>query len=233
MKTVRAIPLFSILIATAAYAQPTDPYTKPCAVGEPQTHVEDPCKKADAETPAAQPAVASLQPADATTQPSKTVDDEGGWHTPPGKRFVSGFRIGWMYLNGINTPNAARPNGESMAMQFGLKSPNMFLIGYEGFYRIIGHSWLNVLMVGNLSVAGLDQSRFLPTASGLLGFEFNRSFQLGVGVNVTPDPQAISHMIVAAGWTPSIGSIQPPIHGFFIPDADGNFRVGATVGMNW
>jgi hypothetical protein len=40
-------------------------------------------------------------------------------------------------------------------------------------------------------------------------------------------------MIIAAGWTPLVGSIQTPVHGFFMPDADGNFRVGATVGMNW
>ena len=90
----------------------------------------------------------------------------------------------------------------SLKKEFGLKSPNMMLLGYEGFYRIVGHSWLNVLMVGNVTVAGLEQSKFIPAASGLLGFEFNSSFQLGVGVNLTPDPQAPSHMIAAAGWTP-------------------------------
>ena len=45
------------------------------------------------------------------------------------------------------------------------------ILGYEGFYRIIGHSWLNVLMVGNVTVAGLEQSKFIPSASGLLGLE--------------------------------------------------------------
>ena len=109
----------------------------------------------------------------------------------------------------------------------------MFVVGYEGFYRIYGHSWLNVLMVGNISVAGLDQSKFIPSGNGLLGFEFNRTFELGVGINLTPDPVAPSHMIAAAGWTPMVGSIQTPIHIFYIPDADGNSRMGATIGMNW
>jgi hypothetical protein len=109
----------------------------------------------------------------------------------------------------------------------------MMLLGYEGFYRIVGHSWLNVLMVGNVTVAGLEQSKFIPAASGLIGFEFNRSFQLGVGVNLTPDPDAPSHMIAAAGWTPHVGSIQTPVHFFFVPDPDGNHRTGATIGMTW
>jgi hypothetical protein len=224
MHAVRAVPFVSLLCATAAFAQPSDPETRqPCV---------DPCT-GDTHTPSKLASTEPAQPVPPATAATTATDDDGGWHAPPGKRFVSGFRLGWMYINGINTPNPNRPNGESMAMQYGLRSPNMFVLGYEGFYRVVGHSWLNVLMVGNISVAGLDQSKFIPTASGLLGFEFQRSFELGVGVNLTPDAAAISHVIVAAGWAPMIGSIQTPIHGFFIPDADGNYRVGATVGMNW
>ena len=103
----------------------------------------------------------------------------------------------------------------------------------SGFYRIIGHSWLNVLMVGNITIAGLEQSKFIPAASGLIGFEFDRSFQLGVGVNLTPDPDGPSHMIAAAGWTPQVGAIQTPLHFFFVPDTEGNHRMGATIGMTW
>ena len=109
----------------------------------------------------------------------------------------------------------------------------MLLLGYEGFYRIIGHSWLNVLMVGNVTVAGLEQSKFIPAASGLIGFEFDKSFQLGVGINATPDTESPTHMIAAAGWTPHVGSIQTPVHFFFIPDTERNHRMGATVGMTW
>jgi hypothetical protein len=30
-----------------------------------------------------------------------------------------------------------------------------------------------------------------------------------------------------------VGSIQTPIHFFFVPDTEGNHRMGATVGMTW
>src|SRR6185369_9204890 len=144
----------------------------------------------------------------------------------------------WTYLFKMNDSRyQTRTDDNGMPVtigaKYGLKSPNMMLLGYEGFYRIVGHSWLNVLMVGNVTVAGLEQSKFIPAASGLLGFEFDRSFQLGVGVNLTPDPDQPSHMIAAAGWTPSVGSIQTPVHFFVVPDTEGNHRMGATVGMTW
>ena len=97
---------------------------------------------------------------------------------------------------------------------------------------------------GNVSVAVLDQSKFIPAASGLIGVELDKSFQIGAGVNLLPDPVAPSHAIFAFGWTPKVGSIQTPIHFFFIPDhgdpatAPGmtnprNWRTGATIGLNW
>jgi hypothetical protein len=164
------------------------------------------------------------------------VDDGDGWHKPVGRRFLHGFRLGWTYLyhmDRMRIDDDGMATVQSLRDKYGLRSPNMMLIGYEGFYRIIGHSWLNVLMVGNVTVAGLEQSKFIPAASGLIGFEFNRSFQLGIGVNLTPDPHAPSHMIAAAGWTPHVGSIQTPVHFFFVPDTDGNHRMGATIGMTW
>jgi hypothetical protein len=169
-----------------------------------------------------------MQPAGSATA---IDEDDEGWHTPPGHRFLHGFRLGWMYVSHYDSK--PRDNGMTLKDQYGLKSPNMMLLGYEGFYRIVGHSWLNVLMVGNVTVAGLEQSKFIPSANGLIGFEFNRSFQLGIGVNLTPDDQAPSHMIAAAGWTPRAGAIMVPFHVFYIPDTFGNNRMGATVGVNW
>jgi hypothetical protein len=211
------------MFATAAAAQPADP---------------DPCNSPCTLHPSPPPPVAAAQPAlEPTVQPAlvqqqtQQLIDEEGWHPPVGRRFFHGFRLGWTFVKNYDKPT--RDNGMSLKQEFGLKSPNMMLLGYEGFYRIIGHSWLNVLMVGNVTVAGLEQSKFIPAASGLLGFEFDRNFQLGVGVNVTPDPQSPSHMIAAAGWTPNVGSIQTPLHFFYVPDASGNTRYGATIGMNW
>ena len=208
-------------------AQPAQPAAQPAAPqGAPQVAAYTP----------AQDSAGPLTPATAPAQPQDANDDEG-WKKPVGRRFMHGFRLGWTYLYHYDKVTSLRQNsmGENISIKekYGLKSPNMMLLGYEGFYRIVGHSWLNVLMVGNVTVAGLEQSKFIPAASGLIGFEFDRSFQLGVGVNLTPDPAQPSHMIAAAGWTPNVGSIQTPVHFFFVPDTEGNHRMGATVGMTW
>ena len=244
MKTfISSIVLASLATLTATVsAQPTpsDPCEACAAAAQPL-----PVAANGPALALAPPSVSAPQQPGTVAAPAVLADDESGWHRPAGERFTSGFRLGWMYLANFDAKNRVGDNGQmtSLKEQYGLKSPNMFLLGYEGFYRVIGHSWLNVLMVGNVSVAGLDQSKFIPTGSGLLGFEINRSFELGVGVNLIPDAQSPSHMIVAAGWTPRVGSIQTPIHFFYIPDSagtdsmgnslKGNSRMGATVGMNW
>jgi len=53
------------------------------------------------------------------------------------------------------------------------------------------------------------------------------------GRDLTPDPEAPTHMIAAAGWAPKVGRIHTPIHFFFVPDTESNHRMGATIGMNW
>jgi hypothetical protein len=242
MKTLLAAILLTAATSAVALADDGQLTPAPCT---------QPCAAVPAPSVALQPTYAAPQPAAAAplSQPGQQVgdgtDEDTGWHRPAGQRFTSGFRLGYMYLANYDKPNRIQSDGtmKSLKDEFGLKNPNMFLIGYEGFYRIVGHSWLNVLMVGNVSVAGLDQSKFIPTANGLLGFEIDRSFELGVGINLLPDSKAPSHMIVAAGWTPKVGSIQTPIHAFFIPDSPGtdamgnqlpsNWRAGATIGMNW
>jgi len=242
MKTLLAATLLAA-VSTTAFAQSADPagqQPSPAPAGAVTTTTTAPvapeCTQAQ---PCVQPAVAYTEP---QQPPAPTLDasqmppnEDNGWHKPVGRRFLHGFRLGWTYIYNMDKMNRLDDNNQptSLAKEFGLKSPNMMLLGYEGFYRIVGHSWLNVLMVGNVTIAGLEQSKFIPAASGLIGFEFDRSFQLGVGVNLTPDPAAPSHMIAAAGWTPMVGSIQTPIHFFFVPDTEGNHRMGATVGMTW
>jgi len=185
----------------------------------------------DSARPAAAPRVAVVETAAPTATTAQADVDELP-RRPVTKRFISGFRVGWMHIAHFDKPMADR-NNMSIKDQFGLKTPDMFVIGYEGFYRIVGHSWLNVILVGNASVSGLDQSKFIPSANGLIGVEINQGFQAGVGVSVTPDPVAPTHMILAAGWTPALGSITTPVHFLYIPDPDGNWRIGATLGMNW
>lgn len=237
MKTSTSLFAATLLatLSTAAFAQSAPPTTD-CT--QPQ-----PCTTSPAPTPAPAPAtVAYAEPqqqpvgygSSTETQQPQYTDDEG-WRAPVGRRFVHGFRIGWTYVANMDKMNRIDDSGmpTSLAKEFGLKSPNMMLLGYEGFYRIVGQSWLNVLMVGNVTVAGLEQSKFIPAASGLIGVEFQKSFQIGIGVNLTPDPQSPSHAIAAAGWTPSVGGIQTPVHFFLVPDTEGNHRMGATLGLSW
>lgn len=245
MKTLLALVLVASTASIAAAQGNPTPCNSPCSVQPSappapvtaQPAVQQPGAPAPATVAYAEPAAPQQGAAQPAQQPAgsamATDEEEGdGWHTPVGHRFMHGFRLGYMHLANFDKPEADRM-GKSIKEQFGLKSPDMFVLGYEGFYRIVGHSWLNVLMVGNVTVAGLEQSKFIPAASGLIGFEFDRSFELGVGVNLTPDPVAPSHMIIAGGWTPRAGSIMVPFHVFYIPDTDNNWRAGATIGMNW
>lgn len=230
MKTALAATLFTLATVATASAQSGDSQdpanNNNCC--QPSTNVTiTPAPQTQSTVAYADPAAGPVT--DAPAVPEDQVEE--GWGRPVGRRFMHGFRLGWTYLYNMNKPT--RENGMSLKEEFGLKSANMMLLGYEGFYRIVGHSWLNVLLVGNVTVAGLEQSKFIPAASGLIGFEFDRSFQLGVGVNVTPDPEAPTHMIAAAGWTPKVGSINTPLHFFFVPDTEGNHRMGATIGMSW
>lgn len=230
--TLAALLVLSSLTAVAA-AQPGNDCIAPCTLA-PSAPAPAPLpapQQAPAQTVAVAAPVQAAGYAEPMTLSGQPPVDGQGWGAPAGVRFQHGIRLGWTYIQNMDEPT--RENDMSLAQEFGLKSPNMMLLGYEAFYRVVGSSWLNVLMVGNVTVAGLEQSKFIPAASGLIGFEFNRSFQLGVGVNLTPDPQSISHMIAAAGWTPQVGKISVPLHFFYVPDTEGNNRMGATVGMTW
>lgn len=148
------------------------------------------------------------------------------------ERLLQGFRLGYSYIANSTVP-VKTFDGQSIADRVGMRTPSSFLIGYEAFYRMASHSWLNVILVGNVLIGGLEQSKFFPTANALLGFEFNNSFQVGVGVNLAPLKETYAHTVFAAGWTPRVGSFYVPIHFFFVPDVDGNHRMGVTTGVTW
>ena len=147
-------------------------------------------------------------------------------------RFLNGFRIGYAY-----TANDEKPveslGGKSFREAVGTRSPHSFLLGYEIMVRMIGHGWLNVILTTNVVLAGLEQSKVLPSGNALIGFEFSNAFQLGVGTHLTPLKGQEAHTIFGAGWTPRVGSFFVPAHAFFIPDVDGNHRVGMMTGVTW
>jgi hypothetical protein len=150
------------------------------------------------------------------------------------KRFLHGFRLGYAYLMNINAPVDSRnPSSQTMAEKYGIRTPHEFLIGYEVTFRLVGHDWLNVLFVSNAMVSGLEQSKIFPSLNSLIGFELGNTFQAGVGVNLMPVMDKPAHMMVAAGWTPRVGDFYTPIHAFYVPDVDGQSRMGVTLGVNW
>jgi len=162
-------------------------------------------------------------PKDTDTDKTKRLADE---------TFLHGFRLGYAYVMNYDKPVDSLSDGngpQSLKDKVGMRTPSQFLIGYEFIYRAVGHSWLNVILVANGTIAGLEQSKFYPTANGLIGFEFNNSFQVGVGPSLSPLKGQEAHVIVAAGWTPRVGSFYVPVHAFFIPDVDGYNRIGMTT----
>jgi hypothetical protein len=173
---------------------------------------------------------ASSPPAPVT--PAPPPDTSPSTSDPGDETFLHGFRLGYGYVMNYDRPVAAL-DGQSLKDKVGLRTPQQFLYGYEFIYRATGHSWLNVILVANATIAGLEQSKFLPTANGLIGFEFNKSFQLGVGPSLTPLKGQEAHVIIAAGWTPRVGRFYVPVHAFFVPDVDGVNRVGLTTGVTW
>jgi hypothetical protein len=138
--------------------------------------------------------------------------------TKPDKVFHHGFRLGYAYVGGGALPD-----------------PNLFVFGYETSQRIVGGEQLDVVMVENLMISGLNQSFVIPSTNLIPGVEIARTIQLGVGVNLTTwDPHDnYAHMILAVGYMPEIGEITVPLHLSYIPDVDGAFRVAATTGVNW
>lgn len=187
---------------------------------------------AAAPTVAAAPAPAEIEPAEADAPAGVRREIEGP-PPPDAERLLHGFRLGYMFVNDYDRPIDKDDPGSSLKEQLDMKSPHLFVIGYEVMRRMVGHSWLNVILVGNAMVAGLEQSKFYPSANFLIGFEIDRSFQIGVGPNLTPTRDKAAHVIFAAGWTPLVGRIYLPVHAFYVPDVDGNFRTGMTVGVNW
>jgi hypothetical protein len=171
------------------------------------------------------------------TYESTHVDRPAGPEHPPVRSpddytLLHGFRLGYGYVMNYDQPTPAF-EGKSLKEKVGLRSPSHFLLGYEVVYRVVGHSWLNVLLLGNAMIAGLEQSKVLPSANGLIGFELKNTFQVGVGANISPLKGSEAHTIIAAGWTPRIGTIYTPVHFFFIPDVDGVHRMGVTTGVTF
>jgi hypothetical protein len=214
----------SAALAQDGWVATPPPPTEPAPIAEPVQVTGTAAVAAPAPVQPPSWSAPRAEPAPAAPDADVALDE------PPLRRLLHGFRLGYNYTANVDT---CQEPCQSLAERYGLRSPHSFVIGYELAYRMIGNSWLNVLLIANASVAGLEQSLFLPSANLLVGFEFNESFQVGVGMNLAPDEEKVAHMIAAAGWTPRVGNFYTPVHLYVIPDVDGNHRAGATVGVTW
>jgi hypothetical protein len=229
-----------LLAAAPALAQPE---TTDALPPEQPVWEEAPPARADANPmpSAAPPPERSLRLGPPEEVEADLADREGvpgSDRRPVSRRVLHGFRLGYLHLMNYDKPLPSDDSEcldcqKSVKERYGLRSPHQFLIGYEIMGRMVGHDWLNVLIVGNVMASGIEQSKFLPSANFLIGFEFDESFQVGVGPNLTLEREKPAHMVIAGGWTPVVGSFHVPVHGFFIPDVDQNHRFGMTVGVNW
>jgi len=186
------------------------------------------------ETAAALPPTSAdaSHPPSAAMTPDKAGEGEKKIDRLAESHFLHGFRIGYSFVANYDKPLNAL-DGRSFKDKAGVRSPHNFLIGYEMVLRMMGHSWLNVILLANGILGGLEQSKVLPSGNALIGFEFNNSFQLGVGAHLTPLKGQEAHVAVAGGWTPRVGGFYVPVHAFFIPDVDGNHRTGMLTGVTW
>lgn len=188
---------------------------------------------ATAEAPPAGPArESSVRLTYESTRVDRPATAPGTPVSPDDSTILHGFRLGYGYVMNYDKPTEAF-DGKSLKERVGLRSPHHFLLGYEVVYRVVSHSWLNVLLFGNAIIAGLEQSKVLPSANLLIGFELKNTFQIGVGANLSPLKGSEGHTIIAAGWTPRVGDIYTPVHFFFIPDVDGVNRMGVTTGVTF
>lgn len=236
--SIAVVASLSLALAAPAGAQEapaSDPAPDP--ITSPPPEAEEPPRPDAPLTPQVAEAPPATTPAPG---PAATVEEEPApareIEAPPppdAERLLHGFRLGYMFVNDYDRPIDEDDPHSSLKEELDMKSPHLFVIGYEVMRRMVGHSWLNVILVGNAMVAGLEQSKFYPSANFLIGFEIDRSFQIGVGPNLTPTRDKAAHIIFAAGWTPLVGRIYLPVHAFYVPDVDGNFRTGMTVGVNW
>jgi hypothetical protein len=220
-----AVVLFSVAFATTAAADQPD-----AAVPEVDATTPAPDPPADPAAAPLDPYAASGEPA--PPEPAVYLEDDAD-DGPFVERMLHGFRLGYMYVANYDVDIDGAGPGESLEDELDMRSPHHILLGYEVQRRMVGHSWLNVLLIGNILISGMEQSKFYPSANVLIGFEFEQSFQLGIGPNLTPHRDKAAHIVFAAGWTPRVGSFHVPVHVFYVPDVDRQHRSGITFGVNW
>ena len=144
-------------------------------------------------------------------------------HQPKSHEMRNGFRMGYAHI----------ANEKSLA------SPHLFLVGYENLHTFSSSGPISILIMSNVSIAGINQGELIPTGFMALGYQLQDRIQVGVGPIVSlSDPLADNsswrtNMLLAAGYNLDMDGFNIPIHVGFVPDVDDRWRVYATTGFNW
>jgi hypothetical protein len=138
-----------------------------------------------------------------------------------------GFRMGYGFIANIKKGENER-----------LKTPSLFVLGYEVNQRLIGGEAVDIIFAEVLAISGMNQGLFIPTGNFLIGAEFNQTFRASAGMHVSPLSTTgdLVHMIASMGYSMDAGRFNLPIDIAWIPDTDpdrNNWRGFATVGVNW
>ncbi|GAA4368108.1 hypothetical protein GCM10023185_40560 [Hymenobacter saemangeumensis] len=175
-------------------------------------------------TPAAPAAPAVPQNPTAVTQPAakpNPLDPTGDDATFPDGVQLSGPRLGVTYL----TQGVADKIGEKVP---GL-SPVLSQFGWQFETRLfrMPNGVSGLLEVIPL-VAGLEQGKFLPSISGILGMRGAKGLEFGVGPNLTPLGTSV---VLAVGTSFRSNGINFPVNLAVVP-GNGGARISLLVGFN-
>lgn len=158
-------------------------------------------------TPDGVPTVANTSPNDAILDESVRLD---------------GPRVGATFLS-PGVVNKAREEGvdvSSVITQFGWQfETRLFRLpnGLSGLVELVP------------LVGGLEQGKFLPSVSGLLGVRGPKGFEFGLGPNLTP---LGANIVLAVGTSVQYSGINFPINVAVVPGQDGT-RVSLLMGFNY
>ena len=134
---------------------------------------------------------------------------------------LDGPRVGITILsNGV--VNKARENGTEL-------NPFLTQFGWQFESRLFRlPNGVSGLVEFVPLVGGLEQGKFLPSLSGLLGIRGAKGFEFGVGPNVTP---LGASLVLALGTSIKSNGVNFPINLAVVPSADG-VRMSLLVGFN-
>ena len=135
---------------------------------------------------------------------------------------LDGPRIGFTYLAGDRLLDKARENLPGL-------NPFITQFGWQFETRLFRMpNGLSALAEVVPLVGGLDQGRFIPSLSGLLGLRTSNGFEIGMGPNVTPVGTSV---VFALGTSFRSNGINFPVNVAVVP-GNGGARISLLLGFN-